>query len=156
MTSNEVVKKVNSLIQLDIDAVHAYQQAIEHIDVTDVKNQLVQFKHDHENHVQNLSEVVRKLGGQPPEFSRDFKGFVIQGFTALRSVTGTEGALKAMKSNEELTNSSYDDALSWDVTTEVRNVIQKNRDDEKRHLRYIEQCIENCVWEQREQKSKVA
>lgn len=147
MDTQEMVKKINSLVQLDIDAIHAYQQAIEKIDVDSVKTQLKQFESDHQRHVSELSQVVRRLGGQPPEFQRDFKGFLIQGFTAMRSVTGTEGALKAMKTNENITNRNYDDALSWDLPNDVKDVIRRNREDERRHLQYIEQAISGRFWE---------
>jgi uncharacterized protein (TIGR02284 family) len=145
--NEEVIKNINSLIQLDIDAIHAYRQAIEKCDVHQVKGQLDKFRQDHERHVQNLSECVTRLGGTPPEFKRDFKGFFLEGFTALRSVTGTVGALKAMKSNEMLTNQTYEKALSWNLPVDVRNVVSRNRDDEKRHLQYIERALDQRFWE---------
>ena len=53
-----------------------------------------------------------RLGGNPPKRSVDLKGLLLEGFTALRSVTGTEGALKAMQSNEKTTNKKYQEALA--------------------------------------------
>lgn len=137
-----------SLAQLDIDAVHAYSQAIDRIDVQDIKDQLSRFRQDHERHVRDLSPVINRLGGMAPEFKPDFKGFLIQGMTTLRSVTGTEGALKAMKMNEQLTNKTYDTALGWELPADVRSIVEKNRDDERRHLAYITECIERKAWQQ--------
>jgi len=148
MESTESVKKLCSLAQLDIDAIHAYSQAIDKIEVVGIKEQLIQFRADHQRHVDNLSDCIRRSGGEPPAFQKDFKGFLIEGFTALRSVTGTEGALKAMKGNEKLTNRTYDEALNWDVPQDIRIIIEANREDEKRHLNYIETCLENRAWEQ--------
>lgn len=146
MENNELCKHLMSLAHLDIDAIHAYRVAIEKIDVEEVKHQLEAFRADHERHVVELSPLITRLGGVPPEFKPDFKGFLIQGMTSLRSVTGTEGALKAMKMNEELTNRIYEKALSWEMPEDVRKLVTKNRDDERRHLAYVKQAIESGVW----------
>lgn len=146
----EICDHLISLAQLDIDAFHAYTQAIDQMDISEVKDQLMQFRDDHKRHVKTLAPVISSLGGNPPEFSLDFKGFLIQGMTTLRSVMGgTEGALKAMKMNEELTNRTYDRALQWDLSSHIRIMIKNNREDEIRHLQYISQCIEARIWEKK-------
>src|SRR5690625_4396391 len=111
MNTQEIIERLNSLIQLDVDAVGAYDQAIERIDTPSIQSDIMRFRDDHKRHITDLSTLVERLGGKPVEASPDFKGFLIEGFTALRSITGTEGALKAMKGNEELTNKRYEDAL---------------------------------------------
>lgn len=151
--TKELLKQLEDLSQLDIDAVHAYTSAIERIDLPDVKERLTAFRGDHERHITDLAPLIERMGGTPPKQTPDFKGFMIQGFTAVKSMLGNESALKAMKSNEELTNKTYDDALKQDFPSDVRSVIERNRDDERRHLEYIEQCINNQVWERAEKKS---
>ncbi|OFZ21629.1 MAG: hypothetical protein A2X94_00310 [Bdellovibrionales bacterium GWB1_55_8] len=147
MESKDLIKHLSSLVHTDIDAIHAYDQAIEKIDYKEVRDRLSDFRTDHHRHVTDLSSLIRDMGGDPPEFKRDFKGFLIEGFTALRSVTGTEASLKAMKTNERLTNATYEKALSWDVPTNVRDVIRKNREDERRHFDYIDQVLQSKPWE---------
>ena len=79
----------------------------------------------------------------------NFKGFFIGGFTSLRSLTGDEGALKAMRSNEELTNKKYREATEeWDLEPSIAGIVANNYEDEKRHLSYIEQAIESRAWEE--------
>lgn len=148
MTNEELIKELNDLIQLDIDAIHAYGQAIDRIDLQDVKQRLSEFRRDHERHVADLSPEVQRLGGTPPAFKRDFKGFLIQGMTAARSAMGTEGALKAMQSNEKLTNKNYGQAMSKPIAdSRVLAIVQRNADDERRHLQYIEECLRMRPWE---------
>jgi rubrerythrin len=60
---------------------------------------------------------------------------------------GTESALKAMRSNEKLTNRTYDNALDLEMPADVRAVVSGNRDDERRHLEFIERCLEQRLWE---------
>jgi uncharacterized protein (TIGR02284 family) len=139
--NEKVISIVNDLIQLDIDAVHAYGQAIDNIEDSVVRGRLLEFQNDHERHIRELSQLVRDQGGTPIEHKRDFKGFLIEGMTAIRSATGTKGALKAMKTNELLTNRKYEKALEEALPPRVRDLILRNRDDERRHLQYIETCL---------------
>ena len=85
--------------------------------------------------------VMFKIGGGD-YLSNYFKGYVIEGMTALRSMLGTVQALKAMKSNEELTNRRYMEALHLDLPEDIRAVVEQNRDDERRHLDYIVRAID--------------
>jgi uncharacterized protein (TIGR02284 family) len=139
---NAAVEAMNELIQLDYDAVQAYKQAIEKIDDTIARLDLESFQADHERHIVDLSQAVRLLGGEPERAGRDLKGILLEGLTALRSVTGTMGALKAMRMNEKLTNRSYERALEAKLPPAARDVVLRNREDERRHLAAIEQHIE--------------
>jgi len=147
MDTTEMAKNLSSLVQLDIDAVHAYNQAIEEIDVVSIRDQLTEFRNDHSRHITELSDEIRQLGETPPEYSKDFKGHLIEGFTSLRSKMGTESALKAMQSNEKLTNKNYDKARSWTLTPTAKALVEKNYADEQRHLHYIEQALAARTWE---------
>ncbi len=139
--SSESFKKVRDLIQLDIDAVEAYEKAIEQIDDSSIQNHLEQFKEDHQRHIDDLCGYLTDNDQEPPEQTADFKGALIEGFTALRSITGTEGALKAMRSNEKLTNKKYREATTWDLDYDAKNIIMRNYEDEKVHLAYIEEQL---------------
>jgi hypothetical protein len=84
-----------------------------------------------------LRTVILELGGAPLEPSRDLKGVLLEGMTKLRSVTGTMGALKAMRMNEKLTNRTYDRASELDLPPRARQVVAANLADERRHLAAI-------------------
>ena len=139
--------KLNSLVQLDIDAYCANGQAIPNIDVQAVKCILETFQADHERHFADLSPIVETYGGVPPEFRRAFEVDGLSGFTAI-SATGTADALKAMRGNQQTTTSTYEKALSWDLPDPVRTLIRRHFDDEMRHLRTIERWLDAEVWQQ--------
>lgn len=143
----EMIEKFSDIIKVDIDAAHAYDQAIKHIDLPALRDQLIRFKADHERHINSWVGELRALNAEEPSYSPDFKGFMLEGFTALRSLTGIEGALKALRSGEEMTNKRYEQAYSWEVSAGVRIELQKFVEDEKRHLRFIEQALNAKVWE---------
>jgi rubrerythrin len=95
------------------------------------------YQQDHERHVRDLSAAVRDYGGTPRE-SRDVKGFFIQAFTAVNAWMGDKAALKAMKGNEELTNRTYARALEESWPEKIRLIIERNREDERVHLAFVE------------------
>lgn len=147
MTHDEIIDDLNDLIQLDFDAVQAYTQAIDEIDVPTIRDELMHFRTDHDRHVTGLTSIVRRYGGRPVEQSRDFKGFLIEGLTAVRSKMGTENALNAMRSNEQLTNREYQEAVRKDYPMDILSELEANFADEQRHLQYIEQTINGRMWE---------
>jgi len=141
MNRDDVLDNLQKLIQLDVDATHAYDQAIKNVSEQVIKEKLVAFQAEHRNHIDLLSAKVQELGGTPPELTSDFKGFIITGFTALRSLTGTKGALEAMETNERLMNSRYSEAAKLDYPPDVISLVQSNLADEQRHLSFVREAI---------------
>jgi len=142
----DAIKTLNALIRLDVDAVSAYSQAIDNIHDAEVRSRLVSFRADHERHMTELAAEVDALGGSPPKISPDVKGYLLEGFTAIRSLTGIEGALKAMKVNEALTNRQYQRSLERNLPDRARSIVRRNYEDEQRHLRYVEQVLQDRPW----------
>lgn len=142
-TGPELLDRLTRLCQLDIDAVYAYEQAISAIEEDDehIREALMRFRDDHVNHVISLSSCIYGFGGEPPNIKQDLKGFVIEGMTAIQGLTGTAGALRAMNTNEALTNRTYEEALSWEMPDGLREIIDKNRNDERRHKEFIERAL---------------
>jgi rubrerythrin len=75
--------------------------------------------------------------------------------TAVQSAFGTEGALRAMVTNEKLTNASYEAALHDVTDAELREVLQGHKDDEQRHLEYVQNALDHRLWERLEQTASV-
>ncbi len=146
MEKRDIAKELRALCKLDIDAYFAYQETLHHIEEKDVKANIERFRGDHERHIKEISEELRTLGEKPPEFSRDFKGYVLDVFTKVRSLTGTEGALKALKGGEETTNKKYGAAVKLDFPTNIKNLIERNYQDAQKHLSWIENAINTKAW----------
>src|SRR2546423_8587260 len=141
------IGKVQDLIHLDMDAIKAYEQAIKACEHENVKSQLQSFQGDHQRHVQDLSEELRKLGEQP-DVRTDIKGFFIEAFTAV-TAHGTKSALLAMRGNEQLTTARYKAALHLqDVPDSTKQVVRSNYADEQRHLDWIKSALDRKVWEE--------
>ncbi|RQW78135.1 MAG: DUF2383 domain-containing protein [Geobacter sp.] len=141
MDREEILDNLEKLIHLDVDATHAYDQAIKNVDDPLIKDKLILFQGDHRRHIETLSTKMQELGGNPPKPSSDFKGFFISGFTALRSLTGTKGALEAMETNERLTTSKYEKASALDLPGDIAIIVRANLADEQRHLSFIREAL---------------
>jgi len=143
---HQVCDHLNKLIQLDVDAIGTYREAIGHVTDVEVRDDLASFMADHERHVMELTGIVRDLGGTPIRIHRDLKGAVLEGVTRLRS-RDTLGALRAMRLNEKLTNRVYDRASHFYMPPIGQVIVVENCDDERRHLAAIEAHIANLSGE---------
>jgi rubrerythrin len=147
MAEKSEVAKLRSLAQLDVDAVGAYDAAIARVSEPLVRERLNDFRVDHVRHVQDLNACIQRLGGEPVELKPDLKGTAMRSLTAVTSLMGTEAALVAMLGNEEFTNRAYELALQFEWGLEVRSLIQKNREDEHRHLTWIRDAVRHRPWQ---------
>ena len=142
MDQKETIKALSELVQVDIDAVHAYDRALKEVDDEIIQSRLNEFQKEHRDHIRVIFEQIRAAGGQPPAFSQDFKGYVIEAFAALRSFTGMEGALQALQTTEEITNRYYSDIVSKKAPDAVKDILRKHYTEERIHLDYIRSNLE--------------
>ncbi|MCP3135723.1 ferritin-like domain-containing protein [Pyxidicoccus xibeiensis] len=147
MAENSEVARLRSLAQLDADAVGAYDAALARIPEQLVRERLNDFRIDHMRHVQDLNALISQFGGTPVDLRPDFKGAAMKSLTAMTSMMGTEAALVAMLGNEEFTNRTYDLALRFDWSPEVRSLIEKHREDERRHVLWVREAVRTRPWE---------
>jgi uncharacterized protein (TIGR02284 family) len=139
--SKEVVSKLNNLIELDYDAIAAYQSAIERLENQSYKTKLGEFLADHQRHITELSKAVREEGGEP-QSDGDAKKVLTKGKVVLADLMGDEAILKAMKTNEDQTTSKYEKALTDGFPESIQPILQKGLADERRHKAWLETTIE--------------
>lgn len=142
MDRDDLLHKLESLAQLDTDAVHVYDEALEHLTDADVRENFERFQGEHRYHAEQLSEVIVRLGGKKPELKVDVAGHLADWVTSIRSRRGTEGALHAMETAERYHNRRYGDAAGWSVDdAEVETLLRRFDNDEKHHLAFIEERL---------------
>ncbi len=135
---SEVLDGLNDLLQLDHDAIGAYDIAIEKLEDRDHADQILGFRRDHERHIRELNEAVAGLGGTPknePHLTGPFK----KALQALGGVGGDRGLLLAFRSNELQVRNKYDmyaaKANLW--PHHVKQLVDRNALDEERHYRWV-------------------
>ena len=138
----EILAALNDLLQLDHDAIGAYQVAIEQLKDRSHAQQIQVFLLDHERHVQDLNRVIQELGGTPknePHASGPLK----QAIQGIGGLGGDKGTLMAFRTNEMQVRTRYqgylEKAASW--PGEVRATIDRNALDEERHFGWVDEVL---------------
>jgi len=134
-TEDDKLEMLQDLIKLDYAAAEAYEAAVERLDNTIYKQQLAAFMRDHERHIEELAPIVRQMGGEVPD-SGGAKEMLTEGKVVLGSLLGDEAILKAMKTNENDTNTAYERVVEK-APPGALAIVQRGLADERRHLEWI-------------------
>lgn len=137
----DLADNLRDLMELDYDAVSAYQAAIDRLKNPSYKTTMRAFLFDHIRHITELRPVVLALGVQPPE-GADAKALLTTGKVLLGQIVGDRGILRAMRSNEEDTNTAYERTLlRGDLTAGLSEILQRGLADERRHRTWFEDIL---------------
>lgn len=134
--SKQIISDLSDLIELDYDAIAAYKSAIARLESAAYKATLTEFLGDHKRHIEELGSAVRREGGNPP-VEGDAKKFLTKGKVVLADLAGDEAILKAMKSNEEQTNTKYEEAVETGYPENIQAVLRQGLSDERRHKDWL-------------------
>lgn len=143
MERHQVTQELSTLVQMDIEAVKSYEQALEGVDDDAVRAELDSIRGDHARNADRLSALLRDLGETPPEAVRDFHGAIYGGIPSEFGMEGpTVHALEAMKTNEELLHQRYAGVLNLDLPQDVRVTVERSFHDQERHLTWIDDQLQ--------------
>jgi uncharacterized protein (TIGR02284 family) len=141
MDPRRMVEHLNALIELDFDAIEAYESAIARLREARDKTRLERFCGDHRRHVVDLTTLVQDLGFTAAT-QADFKRLLRKGKVVIADLLGDRAVLEAMRINEETTTKMYQRASTDPgLPTRIREILQRNSSDERRHLAWIEQRL---------------
>ncbi len=141
-TQTNFIDAVKDLIELDYDAVEAYEAPINRLDSDEYKAKLKEFMHDHKRHIEELGDLVEKHGETPPAGPSMGKQWITKGKVVLANLIGDDMIIKAMLDNEKDTNTAYEKMHGrddrWD---DAKDIIKRGLEDEKRHKAWMESVI---------------
>lgn len=131
---------VKELIELDYDAVEAYEAAILRLENTVHKGKLSEFMDDHKRHIQEFSSLLKKHHCDIPTGPSTAKSWLTKGKVVLANLIGDKAILSAMLSNEEDTNTAYERMIErTDKWEDANDIIRQGLEDERRHKKWFEQ-----------------
>lgn len=140
-TEADFINLLGDLASLDYDAIAAYDSAISRIDNPQFKQQLQQFREDHQRHTVELGTIISQLGGTPPS-GAGAKSMLTKGKVVLGGLMGDKAILVAMKTNEDDTNTAYERAVNHENRiASAEEVLRRGLADERRHRAWIEETI---------------
>jgi uncharacterized protein (TIGR02284 family) len=140
--TQKIVKILNELIELDYDAIEAYEATIARLESMPHKLRMKEFCMDHERHTAELAQAVAGLGGTPSK-GPDVKRFLTKGKVVIADMVGGDHTiLGAMRLNEEVTNKAYEAALKAEgLQPAIRTLLERNLSDERRHREWLNQTL---------------
>lgn len=137
LNSDDIVKNLNDLIELEYDAIAAYQAAIDRLENQAYIDKLASFMHDHVNHIATLSQLVSQEGGAAAD-SGDMKMILTKGKVVIAELGGDEAILKAMKMNEAVTNETYEKEVAKSYPEPIQSILLTHFADERRHKQWLQ------------------
>lgn len=132
-------KALQELVELEYDAVEAYEAAINRLENAEYKQQLTFFKEDHLRHIKDISHLLKSHGEDAPDSPSALKQWLTKGKVVIGNLMGDHMILTAMKSNEIDTNTAYERLQEReDQWMDARSLITQGLEDERRHKRWLE------------------
>jgi rubrerythrin len=132
---------VIDLIELEYDAVEAYEAAINRLENQNYKTKLQEFKADHDRHIKELSKLVEHHDETAPN-GPSSKQWLTKGKVILANLISDEAVLRAMRSNEIDTNAAYDRLSDYDdIWPDAKDLIARAFADEKRHKAWLDATL---------------
>jgi len=142
-STSEILDGLNDLLQLDHDAIGAYEIAIEKLEDRDHASQISGFKLDHERHIRELNDLILELGGTPtnePHATAPLK----QAMQKAGALGGDRGTLIAWRANELQVRTKYDSyasrANAW--PSNAKRVVDEAALDEERHYHWVANVLQ--------------
>lgn len=140
---SDIDELVTKLIELDYDAIEAYDEAITRLENAEFRAKLSEFRDDHKRHTENLAPFLSQHGRPVPQ-KGNIKRVLTKGKVVIASLMGDKAILMAMKTNEEDTNTAYERAVNHSTApASLRDVFQANLADERRHRQWIVDRLQN-------------
>jgi rubrerythrin len=136
-----IIDAIKSLMELDFDAIEAYDAAINRLENEPYKKAMKEFKADHERHVRELRQYLEGNNEESPT-QADIKSLLTQGKVAIAALIGDKAILRAMQSNEEDTNSAYECMTKHSgVSGQLADILKRGLEDERKHFRWIDETL---------------
>jgi len=141
-TQSTFVDALKELVELDYAAVEAYETAIERLDSIEYKEKLKSFKQMHQNHIREMSALLRDKNEDAPQGPPALKHLLTKGKVILANIVGDNAILRAMKSNEIDTNTAYERMNDRnDIWPEAEDILRRGLADERMHKEWLERTI---------------
>jgi hypothetical protein len=138
----ELTALLNDLLQLDHDAVGAYNIALRELDSPQLRTQLEAHLRDHERHIEELGIHIEKQDGMKmpvPHLTGAFKMAV----QAAAGPGSDRAVLLAFKANEMQARDKYARAAArQELPPEIQATLQRGAADERRHYDWAVHSLE--------------
>lgn len=138
---DKLVDALQSLLELEHDAMEAYKLAINKIKNEGYKTKLETFFEDHKRHISELTSALQKHDAKV-KLGSDMKVWLTKGKTFMANLMGDDAILRAMFSNEQDTNRAYENMNDRkDIWADLVDVLKHALEDERSHKEWLKDTI---------------
>jgi hypothetical protein len=103
----------------------------------------VQYRGDHQRHIDELTTHIRSLGGVPMETPHLSTGIFKSAVQKAGAAGGDKAILLAFKSNEGQVRDKYEAAARAGHPTDTADLLRRNANDEHIHYRWVTTALES-------------
>lgn len=138
---NSVIKELNTFLEGNFMAIHAYEKYIHHIDDAEIKQVLQKIQQDHKKHATMISERIQNLGGIPvddvgvmgniAELLNSLKGSTNEPILILKDAL--VGEKRGIEKSKEL--------LNGDLDPESLTLVKRILDADQQHIDLLDELL---------------
>jgi ferritin-like metal-binding protein YciE len=146
-TQKNFIEAIKELVELEYDAVSAYETAFKNLENPEYKKKFDEFKSEHQRHIKELSNFLSINKEECPSGPDTLKKLLVNGKVELASLFGDQNILNAVLSNEEDTNTAYErinqrvGEYSGEKEVKISEIIARGLSDEKKHKSWLQNNI---------------
>ncbi len=143
LKESALVARLNDILQLDHDALGAYDLAIQSLKSPTYKGAVRRFRADHERHITELTQLIRERGGIPIELPHLPTGVFKLAVQQAGALGGDKAVILAFKANERQGRDKYRRAAEASEDLEAADILARGADDEAKHYAWALEVLEN-------------
>ncbi|MFN7039222.1 MAG: DUF2383 domain-containing protein [Alphaproteobacteria bacterium] len=142
-TQTDFYKAIAEMLQLENDAIDAYETAIERLENAEYKARFQDFLADHNRHKTLLTSILSEAGNDLPR-DFDLKHILTKGKVIIAGLINDKAILIAMGTNEDDTNKAYERLTNHEnAPDDLKQALIHALDDERRHRAWIRDTLDS-------------
>jgi ferritin-like metal-binding protein YciE len=143
LNNDALVREFRILAHYEIDRAYLLDQAINKLTNPGYQEILKKIKTECESNIQILSNIIENLGGEAPSYTRDFTGFLMQGYMAIRGLMGDKSLLRALQTDLNIILEAHKKASTLYLPEDLRDSIETIFSKAKKHVAIIETLLKS-------------
>ena len=136
-----VIKELNTFLEGNYMAIHAYERYIHHVDESDIKQTLQKIQQDHKEHAMLVAERIQNLGGIPVD-DVGMMGSVVELMNKLKgSNKDLAPILKDALLGEHRGIEKSKEILNGDLDPESLELVKDILNHDQKHIDLLDELI---------------
>lgn len=137
----KIIKELNTFLEGNFMAIHAYDQYIHHTNDQKIKNVLQKIQQNHKQHASLIAERIQNLGGIPAD-SAGIKGKMIEFITKIKGTTQDDySILKDATVGENRGIQTSKELLDGDLDSESLQLVKNILECDQEHVELLKTLI---------------